>query len=45
MDTQDQGGGSSDNPYNYRTMRGLSSIDLGQRFVVHPRPRGLGSSR
>jgi outer membrane receptor protein involved in Fe transport len=33
MDTQDQGGGSSDNPYNYRTMRGLSSIDFGQRFV------------
>jgi hypothetical protein len=33
MDTQDQGGGSSDNPYNYRTMRGLSAIDFGQRFV------------
>jgi hypothetical protein len=34
MDTQDQGGGGSDNPYNYRTMRGLSSIDFGQRFVA-----------
>jgi outer membrane receptor protein involved in Fe transport len=33
MDTQDQGGGGSDNPYNYRTMRGRSSIDFGQRFV------------
>jgi outer membrane receptor protein involved in Fe transport len=34
METQDQGGGGSDNPYNYRTMRGLSSIDFGQRFVA-----------
>jgi hypothetical protein len=33
MDTQDQGGGGSDNPYNYRTMRGRSGIDFGQRFV------------
>jgi hypothetical protein len=33
MGTQDQGGGSVDNPYNYRTMRGLSDLDFGQRFV------------
>ena len=33
METNDQGSGSSDNPYNYRTMRGPSSIDFGQRFV------------
>ena len=32
-DTQDQGSGGSDNPYNYRTMRGPSSIDFKQRFV------------
>jgi hypothetical protein len=34
MDTQDQGSGGSDNPYNYRTMRGRSSIDFGQRFIA-----------
>jgi hypothetical protein len=34
MDTFDQGGGGSDNPYNYRTMRGRSSIDFGQRFIA-----------
>ena len=34
MDTSDQGSGGSDNPYNYRTMRGPSSIDFGQRFVA-----------
>ncbi len=34
MDTNDQGGGASDNPYNYRTMRGPSNIDVGQHFVA-----------
>jgi outer membrane receptor protein involved in Fe transport len=34
MDTTDQGGGGSDNPYNYRTMRGPSNIDFGQRLVA-----------
>ncbi|MDQ2900818.1 MAG: carboxypeptidase regulatory-like domain-containing protein [Acidobacteriota bacterium] len=33
MDTNDSGSGGSDNPYNYRTMRGPSGIDFGQRFV------------
>ncbi len=33
MDTGDQGSGGSDNPYNYRTMRGPSNIDFNQRFV------------
>lgn len=33
MDTVDQGSGGSDNPFNYRTMRGPSNIDFGQRFV------------
>ncbi|MCC6587364.1 MAG: TonB-dependent receptor [Bryobacterales bacterium] len=33
MDTSDQGSGGSDNPYNYRTMRGPSAIDFKQRFV------------
>ena len=33
MGTQDQSGGSIDNPYNYRTMRGPSDLDFGQRFV------------
>lgn len=34
MDTSDQGSGGSDNPYNYRTMRGPSNIDFGQRLVA-----------
>jgi hypothetical protein len=34
MDTSDQGGGASDNPYNYRTMRGPSNIDFKQRLVA-----------
>src|SRR5579885_1717545 len=33
MDTGDKGSGGSDNPYNYRTMRGPSNIDFNQRFV------------
>jgi hypothetical protein len=33
MGSQDQGGGSIDNPYNYRTMRGPSDLDFNQRFV------------
>ncbi|HYM12632.1 MAG TPA: carboxypeptidase regulatory-like domain-containing protein [Bryobacterales bacterium] len=33
MDTGDQGSGGSDNPYNYRTMRGPSNINFGQRLV------------
>jgi hypothetical protein len=32
--TNDQGGGEgADNPFNLRTMRGLSGLDVGQRFV------------
>lgn len=30
----DQGGGSSDNPFNLRTMRGRSDFDTGQRFIA-----------
>ncbi len=33
METGDQGSGGSDNPYNYRTMRGPASIDFNQRLV------------
>jgi len=33
MESNDQGSGGSDNPYNYRTMRGPSDIDFNQRFV------------
>ncbi len=33
--TNDQGGGEgADNPFNLRTMRGLSGLDVGQRFVL-----------
>lgn len=30
----DQGGGSADNPFNLRTMRGRSDFDTGQRFIA-----------
>jgi hypothetical protein len=30
----DQGGGSADNPFNLRTMRGRSDFDTGQRFIM-----------
>ncbi len=33
MDTADQGSGGSDNPYNYRTMRGPATISFRQRLV------------
>jgi len=32
--SNDQGGGSSDNPFNLRTMRGRSDFDTGQRFIA-----------
>jgi len=33
--TNDQGGGEgADDPFNLRTMRGLSGLDVGQRFVL-----------
>ncbi len=34
MGTQDQSGGSVDNPYNYRTMWGPSDLDFNQRLVA-----------
>lgn len=32
--SSDQGGGSADNPFNLRTMRGRSDFDTGQRFIT-----------